>query len=79
MGSLLFERRSLYEVRALYRSLFGEGECGRLRPNDGKSRGYDRTLHISSLTIVRRFGRDKDRGATFIEADIVRFSSRVLD
>jgi hypothetical protein len=79
MGSLLFKRRNLCEIRALYRPLFRKGECDKLRPNGSKSREYDRTLYISSLIIVRRFGRDKDRGITFTKADTVRFGLRVLD
>jgi hypothetical protein len=73
VGSLLSEKRSLYEVRALYRPLSEKGECGRLRSNGGKSRRHDRTLYISFLIIIRRSERDKDRETTLIRIDIVRF------
>jgi hypothetical protein len=79
MSSLLFKRKSLCEVRALYRSLFRKREYGRLRPNDSKSRGHDRTLYTFSLIIVRQFRRDKNREITFIKTDTVRFGPRVLD
>jgi hypothetical protein len=79
VGSLLFKRRNLCEIRALYRPLFEEREYSRLRLNDSKSRKYDRILHISSLIVIRRFGRDKNREVTFTKTGIVRFGPRVLN
>jgi hypothetical protein len=73
MGSLLFKRKSLCEVRTLYRPLFKKEKCGRLRPNNSKNRKYDRTLHTSSLTIIRRPERDKDRGITLTKVGTIRF------
>jgi hypothetical protein len=79
VSSLLSERRSLCEIRVLYRPLSEKWKCDRLRPNNSKSRRYDRILHTSFLTVIRRLGRDKNRGTTPIKAGTVRFGPRVFN
>jgi hypothetical protein len=62
-----------------YIAYYLEKGSDKLRPNDGKSRKYDRVLYTFILTVIRRFGRDKDRGITPIKTGTVRFGPRVFN